>query len=102
MWEILARGIWNPGIGFWNLADKESGRCSSRKYPVPHNGGNWKLQRGGGGLTFPCGNGKSEGVGGGLFAIPSVVVVWMFFWNYTIQNPRLSWITLHHETKPAP
>ena len=24
----------------------------------------WKFQRGGGGLTFPCENGKSEGVGG--------------------------------------
>ena len=32
------------------------------------------------GLTFPCENGKSEGVGGGgvLFEIPSVVGVWIF------------------------
>ena len=31
-----------------------------------------------GGLTFPCENGKSEGVGGVLFEIPSVVGVWIF------------------------
>ena len=37
----------------------------------------WKFQRSGG-LTFPCENGKSEGVGGVLFEIPSVVGVWIF------------------------
>ena len=25
--------------------------CSSRKYPYPHHGGNWKFQRGGGGQS---------------------------------------------------
>ena len=34
------------------------------------------------GLTLSCGNGKSEGVGGGVtIEIPSVVVVWTFSGN---------------------
>ena len=34
--------------------------CGSRKYPYPHHGGNWKLQRGGGFKSA----GNSRRVGG--------------------------------------